>query len=331
MNYGYPPDALRYDAKTETWTLCADFDAQAMMWQIEMPTDSAEEGWPALDDAGTEPPGVARLLDAGGVIHAEGALSGDVPLLLHSLGIGTIRLDRMEIDGVLALYVPSEALQPGRPYAERRPAIASHAPPSAEAIGAHSFLGAGTMIATNEGPQPIDWLRPGDMVLTRDNGYQPILHLTQATLPQNTPPAHLPLSVPGETFGTGLPTRDLILTGGSQILLAAPQLELWFGEAEMFASVTQIGPDLRARVSLVPPTLWSILFADPEVILVEGMWIGSALASPELLDLIPEELRARLSPIVTPRHKYAARACLHDVDIVLFERKRMKDAPVAAA
>ena len=37
-----------------------------------------------------------------------------------------------------------------------------------------SGFGGGTLIETDGGPIPVDWLRPGDRVLTFDDGLQPL-------------------------------------------------------------------------------------------------------------------------------------------------------------
>lgn len=338
MGHGYPSEALCYDAQAETWTLKADFDASWMMWHIETAQDTADldaESWSGRQGdpkqgAGDALP-IARLLDTMGNVRAEGIITGDVPLLLHRTGSQTVRLERLEINGVVALFVPTAPLTPGLAYQEQCAATSHSKQANAEAISDHGFIGTGAMVATKEGPQPVDWLRAGDMVLTRDNGYQPILYLAQITLPPDTPPEYLPLSVPGETFGTGLPARQLTLTAGSQILLASPQLELLFGETEMFARLDQVKSNLRTRISTTRQALWSIVLPEPEVILAEGLWIGSALASPSFLDLLPERAATLIAPIVTQDHRYAARACLKDWEAEMFTRQSAIEARVAAA
>ncbi len=62
------------------------------------------------------------------------------------------------------------------------------------------------MITTKDGAQPVDWLRAGDMVLTRDNGYQPILHLAQISC-HGARPEHAPLRLAAHAFGADLPER----------------------------------------------------------------------------------------------------------------------------
>jgi len=341
MEYGYPPEALRLDARTQSWKLDAGFDASWMMWHLE--TEEAgrtleTEDWRGEPDAlgsqsaqnhGDMPQ--ARLRDAGGTLRAQGFLTGDLPLVLRRSGAPPLRLDRMEIDGILVLYVPSEPLEPGRRYLEQPAETQPQTRVKPADISPHGFLAAGTMITTKDGAQPVDWLRAGDMILTRDNGYQPILHLAQISLPRGHAPEHAPLRVAAHAFGADLPERALTLTAGSQILLADPHLDLWFGEAEMFARADQISSALQALDASAKQTLTAIVFMEPEVILAEGLWVGSALATPSFLSLLPATSRELLAPVVAGGHRSAARACLKDWEMVLFSQKTAAGARICAA
>lgn len=336
MDYGYPVEALRQEGESGLWYLDAGFDADWMMWHIETAEDArdlAQESWAVLEakvEGRRDPLPLARLRDAQGAVRAEGVLSGDVPLILQRSGARPIRLDRMEIDGVLALFVPSEALEPGQRYIEEIAEVSPRSETAPELLNDHGFLGTGAMIATNEGPQPIDWLRAGDLILTRDNGYQPILHLAHLTLPRALPADQRPRVIRGETFGDGLPARDLLATGGTQILLAAPQLELWFGEAEMFARLDRIAPDLGPAPLGGVQSLWSLVLPEPEVILAEGLWVGSALATPEFVSLLPARAAKLLAPMLSKSHRQSARACLADWEAAMFTRQIEITARVAA-
>ncbi|WP_444462707.1 Hint domain-containing protein [Rhodobacter capsulatus] len=93
---------------------------------------------------------------------------------------------------------------------------------------------------------PIDWLRPGDRVLTRDNGYQPLLWVGQHTMPRRAPPETRPLLLAAACFGEALPERDVLLSPGAGVLLAGHELELWFGESEMFAKARHALPKAEA-------------------------------------------------------------------------------------
>ena len=102
MEYGYPASSVFHDRRTNRWYLAPDFDLSGGMWSL------ASE------------PGESRanvcLYDSQGRDIARGELSADLPLFLDGPE-AIIRLDRIEIDGALSLYIPSEALVPGHAYA----------------------------------------------------------------------------------------------------------------------------------------------------------------------------------------------------------------------
>jgi len=311
MQFGYPATVLNFDRDHGLWSLDHDFDAATMLWQIT----SGEAG--------------AELRDALGALLAQGVITADIPLLLEKPGGGTLRLDRIEIDGVLCLYLPSEPLEPGIDYVEARAQPHASRAAGPEEIAHLSALGTGTMIATDLGPQPIDWLRPGDRVLTRDNGYQPLLWLGQHTMPRRAPPETRPLHLETACFGEALPERAVLLTPATGILLAGHELELWFGESEMFAWARHAAPE--AIASPGRQQLYSLLFEAPEVILAEGMWVASVQASAAYLAFLPDRVRAALAPRLAQAHREAARGWLADWEVAMFRRERIAHSRRIAA
>ncbi|MFD2173948.1 Hint domain-containing protein [Rhodobacter lacus] len=311
MEYGYPVSVLSFDAEHALWSLAHDFDAETMLWQI------------SHDETG------ATLTDALGTKRAQGVMTADAPLVLEKPGGGTLRLDRIEIDGRLALYMPTDLLVPGADYAEVKPFALPARAASPEEIAAMQALGAGTMVATAEGPAPIDWLRPGDRVLTRDNGYQPLLWVGQHTMPRRAPEETRPLRLCAECFGEALPERDVLVTPGTGILLAGHELELWFGESEMFAPARHALP--QAETGPGSQKLYSMLFEAPQVVLAEGMWVATADADAPYLSLLPDNLRGPLTMRVAAGHAEPARAWLDDWEVAMFRRERLARARRLAA
>lgn len=311
MEYGYPVSVLGFDAEHGLWSLDHDFDAATMFWQV------------VHGEAGAE------LRDAMGHVILQGAMTADVPLVLQDPAGGTIRLDRIEIDGVLCLYMPSEALIPGIDYVEAEPFALPARAASPEEIADLPCLGGGTMIATAEGPVPIDWLRPGDRVLTRDNGYQPLLWVGQHTMPRRAPAETRPILLAAACFGEALPEQDVLLSPGCGVLLAGHELELWFGESEMFAKARHALP--KAEAGAGSQKLYSMLLATPEVVLAEGMWVSSVHADAAYLSLLPDRIRSAIGPRVKVGHVDPVRAWLEDWEVAMFRRERLARARRVAA
>ena len=311
MEYGYPVFMLGFDGERGLWSLSHDFDAATMLWRIE------------------HGPAGAELRDGAGHLRAQGTLTADVPLLLERPGGGVLRLDRVEIDGVLRLYVPSELLVPGIDYLEAQPFALPARAATPEEIAALPCLGAGATIATAEGPVPVDWLRPGDRVLTRDNGYQPLWWVGGHTMPRRAPAETRPLRLGGGCFGEALPERDVLLSPGTGVLLAGQELELWFAETEMFAKARDAQPN--AEIGTGRQQLYSLLFARPEVILAEGMWVSTVHADAGYLALLPDRVRAAIAARIVDGHDSPARAWLQPWEVAMFRRERLARARRVAA
>ena len=311
MDYGYPVSVLGFDAERGLWSLDHDFDTATMLWQL------------VHGEAGSE------LRNAMGHVVATGQMTADVPLLLQKPDGGTIRLDRIEIAGVLCLFLASEPLTPGIDYAEAVPFALPARAAGPEEIATLPCLGSGTRIATAEGPTPIDWLRPGDRVLTRDNGYQPLLWVGQHTMPRRAPPETRPLRLSAACFGEALPEREVLLSPGTGVLLAGHELDLWFGESEMFARACHAQP--MAEAGTGSQKLYSMLFASPEIVLAEGMWVSSVQADAAYLSLLPDRLRGAIAARVAAGHAGPARPWLEDWKVAMFRRERLARARRVAA
>ncbi len=311
MNHGYPVGVIAHDRARDCWVLDDGFDAATQLWAME----HLPEG--------------TRVQDGLGRVIAEGTMTGDIPLLLERPGGGTIRLDRIEIDGRLVLYLPSEPLLAGHEYRPAPPSTLGQRPASPEEIAHLPGLGTGTMIATDEGPQPIDWLRPGDRVLTRDNGYQPLLWLGQHIIPRRSPAQTRPRIVPPDSFGEALPERQIVASPGLGVLLAGHELELWFAESEMLAALHDISPVTEALEGR--QILYSLLFAAPEVILAEGLWVSSVQADAGFITQLPDRVRGALAPRLAEGHREPARGWMESWEVAMFARARgARKARIAA-
>lgn len=137
----------------------------------------------------------------------------------------------------------------------------------------------GTMIATPNGPRPVEVLGPGDDVFTRDNGVQEILWvgaraMTGAALAANH---HLkPVRFERGSLGDGLPERDLYLSPNHRVLVANDKTALYFEEPEVFVAAKYL--TALEGVSIASPrwtTYLHFMFENHEVVLSEGAWTES--------------------------------------------------------
>lgn len=162
----------------------------------------------------------------------------------------------------------------------------------------------GTRIMTPRGETPVEQLKAGDMVVTRDNGAQEIRWVGRKRL--EGPPLRLdtelhPVLIRAGALGPDIPARDLRLSPGHRVLLLGDHPALDHTEAEVFVSARHlIGTRGIAQVATASVDYLHIMFDRHEVVLSEGAWTESfrpseaALAGvedrsrEEILDLFPE-------------------------------------------
>lgn len=140
-------------------------------------------------------------------------------------------------------------------------------------------LASGTMIATPKGEVPIERLRVGDPVVTRDHGIRPVCWTGTRHLPwaQLQAQVHLrPVLVTQAAFGNGLPERDLLASPEQRFLVHRDRTALRLDGTEALVAAKHL-VGLRRVVNLDSAGLRyvSILFDRHEVILAEGVWTES--------------------------------------------------------
>ncbi|WP_084861353.1 Hint domain-containing protein [Salibaculum halophilum] len=102
---------------------------------------------------------------------------------------------------------------------------------------------AGTQILTPGGPRPVEDLAPGDLVVTRDAGPQPIrwagrVEVDAARLRND--PALRPVRIAAHAFGPGRPARDLRLSQQHRLLVAGPWVPLYFGHDQVLCAAVHM-------------------------------------------------------------------------------------------
>ncbi len=319
MPYTYRAAALRSDPATASWRLRDGFDPQSDRLSVHF-AEQGLAGDAALGGGDGDP--LAEVSNFRGQIVA----SGPARLIPHTrlarAGGRVIGLMRLTVAGAHTGWVASEPLAAGVDYREvsastSTPDPEAGPPPTATSAANPAGLGGGTMIATDDGEQAIDWLRPGDHLLTRDHGYQPILWIGRVQRPAQ-PAADTAadgvavVEIAADTFGRSIPARVLRMTGALGLLLHSPDFKLHFGEAEMLAEAQDLIDTERIRPVEPEPdfVFYQILLPEPEVILAEGMWVASMFASIETLGAETLPMRHLLQSLTMGRHARAARPSL---------------------
>ncbi|NYS24692.1 Hint domain-containing protein [Rhodobacteraceae bacterium 2376] len=137
---------------------------------------------------------------------------------------------------------------------------------------------AGTLIDTPDGAVAVETLRPGDLVLTRDNGYLPLAWCGQRSVGAAelaTNEAIAPVLIAAGALGGGLPERAMRVSPQHRMLVTGPRSELMFGEREVLVpALHMIGlPGITRDHSDV--TYVHIMFERHEIVRADGTWSES--------------------------------------------------------
>ncbi len=176
------------------------------------------------------------------------------------------------------------------------------------------------MIATPRGPVPIARLVPGDLVLTRDNGPQPLFWVGQSTLSGlalRRHPQLRPIRLRRAAASAGLPDEDLCVSPAHRILVQGERAQELFGSDEVLARAADlvdykgIAPD----TALHGVTYVHLLFEAHQIIFANGLPTESfhpALAPETTLRQHRHALRQISETLVEAPESYGptARRCL---------------------
>ena len=160
-------------------------------------------------------------------------------------------------------------------------------------------FGADAMIETADGPVPAGSLKVGDLVLTRDDGYQPIRWVGHRTLTASdlaANPAFRPIRIRQGALGGGLPDADLIVSPQHRVLARSKIAERMFGTREVLVAAKQLvvteGIDIAEDLATV--TYVHFLFDAHQIVISNGAETESLYTGDEALKSIPAEARAEI-------------------------------------
>lgn len=153
----------------------------------------------------------------------------------------------------------------------------------------------GTTIATPRGPCPVEDMRPGDMVLTRDNGIQPVQWTGGRDLSQGelrTAPDLRPIRIRAGALGPGMPARDLMVSPSHRVLVT-PHILPNAGATgeELHEARDLVGLPGIAQVDTDGLRYIHFMLDRHEVVLSDGAWTESF--RPEYLSLCGLEEASR--------------------------------------
>lgn len=180
---------------------------------------------------------------------------------------------------------------------------------------------AGTMIETPRGSVQVERLQVGDLVVTQDDGPQPLRWIGKRTVPAEGDLA--PVHIKANTFGQH---RPLVVSPQHRILIRDTAAELLFGESEVLVAAKDLVNDTTVwRRQGGSVTYVHLMFDRHQVVFSEGLATESFLPGPQTSNLfekaVLEEITAifpELDPATGEGYGVAARRTLkrHEAEVL---------------
>lgn len=150
---------------------------------------------------------------------------------------------------------------------------------------------AGTMIDTCDGPVPVEELRTGMLIPTRDGTGEPIRWIGKRRVPATGP--NRPIRIAMGQFGA---SRDLLVSPQHRLLISDHWAELLFGSPEVLIKAKDLVNDrtIRRENSLREVTYYHLLFDRHQIITANGVATESYLPGPATMKGFDAEAQAEI-------------------------------------
>lgn len=149
---------------------------------------------------------------------------------------------------------------------------------------------AGTLIDTKDGKRPIESLQPGDLVKTKDDGFQPLRWIGTRTVAAEGDMA--PIEFKANALGRH---KKIRFSPEHRILIQDAIAEILFGEAEVLVAAKNLVNDHSIhRCTGGQVTYVHLMFDRHQVIFSEGMASESFLPGPQTTSLFEQQTLAEI-------------------------------------
>ncbi|WP_374376162.1 Hint domain-containing protein, partial [Tabrizicola sp.] len=156
----------------------------------------------------------------------------------------------------------------------------------------------GTQILTDRGAIAVETLVPGDLVVTRDNGLQPLRwvgsrHLSRAELQAR--PALQPVRISAGALPAG-PDRSMLVSPQHRVLIEGMRAEMYFGESEVLVPAKHLTglAEITRALPAEGVTYVHILFDRHEIVQSDGIWTESFQPAERTLNALDEAARTEV-------------------------------------
>lgn len=168
----------------------------------------------------------------------------------------------------------------------------------------------GTKVTTPNGERTVEGLRPGDLVITRANGPQPLTWVGHAMLDWEALRRHghlRPVLIRQGALGTGLPERDMQVSPNHRLLVDTKLSRIAFDKRHALVAAKHLVDNCGIyEVEALGVTYVRLMFAKAQVICTNGVWSECFQPADPDLHANPQRLEFNeLFPELSdkPRHK----------------------------
>ncbi len=320
--YIYSPDALPYDPGSGTFTFAADYDfTQDRVLVTVNDDDQFMDGDEKADEFGEDANQTGSAAKPDGTPITSGNIYTESFAVIQAPDGTQIWIDRIEIEGQLIGYSPSQELEPGVAYTFLSETDVDNAPggnfdndnrltySQYEAQSVPCFV-SGTMLLTRDGMMPIDWVSVGDDLWTQDNGWQ-VVRWRGLRQFGGDPYLPRPIEIQPGALGPDTPAEVTRISPQHRVLLAGPACALLFGVDEVFVAAKHLlhWPGV-AEVALDADYAYHhLLFDRHEVLTASNIALESLLLGEQTSILSPSPPR-QLARSLAAGHAQTTRLCL---------------------
>lgn len=204
-----------------------------------------------------------------------------------------------------AIATPKAGAKPDRAD-DRLPAVISELIRSKETpkkdtvqkIADLPYLTMRCLVRTENGDVPMHALKPGDKVLTRDNGYQPVvwvgLRKVRTWQLEEKSPMSL-IRIEAGALAENMPESEMLVTPGQAFLMTPASHWHGLGVSEMLVRAADLlSLEGVKEIEANKVGLGQILLDSHEVIMVNGAWTGSLRPDPDRVEAMPDRHRQEL-------------------------------------
>lgn len=159
-------------------------------------------------------------------------------------------------------------------------------------------LCAGANLRTPIGERRVEFLRKGDLVVTRDNGLQPVRLIWKREISEAeiaADPSLAPVHLNTRAIGPMMPARPLRVGGAHRLLIPGWRLLDEDDAVNCLVPARDVdGVSLGNETEAVEATYYNVVFDAPQVFCANGMPVESFVPCADTLPHIPADVQSEL-------------------------------------